>query len=75
MNGLFVVGGLFPEFKDAEGWRLFAANKLYEEEEKMFYPDGALYELTPGYHAVSVSNISAVYRFAQHNGYQLYRAQ
>lgn len=71
MNGLFVVGGLFPEFKDAEGWRLFAANKLYEEEEKMFYPDGAQYELTPGYHAVSVSNISAVYRFSQLNGYHL----
>lgn len=71
MSGLYIVGGLFPEFKDAEEWRSFASNKLYEEEEKMFYPDGAQYELTPGYHAVSVSNIAAVYRFARLNGYQL----
>lgn len=71
MNGLYVVGGLFPEFKKAEDWRSFAANKLYEAEEIMFYPDGAQYELTPGYHAVSVSNIAAVYRFAQLNAYQL----
>lgn len=71
MSGLYIVGGLFPEFKEAEEWRSFAANRLYEEEKKLFYPDGAEIELTPGYHAVSVSSMVTVNRFAQLNGYML----
>lgn len=71
MSGLYIVGGLFPEFKEAQEWRSFAANRLYEEEQKLFYPDGAQIELTPGYHAVSVSSMVAVYKFASLNGYSL----
>ncbi len=71
MSGLYIVGGLFPEFKDADNWRSFAVNKLYEEEQKLFYPDGAEIELTPSYHAVSLSSMITVYRFAELNGYVL----
>ena len=71
MSGLYNVGGLFPEFKAAEEWRNYAANRLYEQEQKMFYPDGAQIELTPFYHSVSLSSIVSVYKFSQLNGYQL----
>ncbi len=71
MNGLYVIGGLFPEFKEAEDWRSFAVSKLYEQELEMFYPDGAQVELAPFYHSLSVSSIVAVYRFARLNGYNL----
>jgi len=71
MNGLYVVGGLFPEFKEAEEWRTFAVQKLYEQEKELFYPDGAEIELTPNYHELSASSIVAVYQFAQLNGYIL----
>lgn len=71
MNGLYIVGGLFPEFKEAEDWRSFAVNKLYEQELEMFYPDGAQVELSPFYHSLSVSNMVSVYRFARLNGYSL----
>lgn len=71
MSGLYIVGGLFPEFRESTEWRSFAANRLYEEEQKLFYPDGAEIELAPGYHAVSVSSMVTVYRFARLNGYKL----
>ena len=71
MNGLYVVGGLFPEFKEAEDWRSFAVDKLYEQELEMFYPDGAQVELSPFYHSLSVSSMVSVYRFARLNGYKI----
>ena len=71
MNGLFVVGAMFPEFNEAEEWRMYASNKLYEEEVNQFYPDGAQVELSPGYHANSASSIVSVYKIASLNGYTL----
>ena len=70
MNGLYTVGALFPEFKEAEEWRTFAATTLYNEEQKQFYPDGAQKELAPGYHALSQSSIVSVYKLAKLNGYK-----
>ena len=71
MSGLYIVGGLFPEFWDADDWRLFAVKKLYEEGQTLFYPDGAEIELTPTYHTVALSSMLTVFRFAQLNGYTL----
>ena len=71
MDGLFHIGTIFPEFKDAREWQDYAAGKLYEEEKIQFYPDGAQKELAPGYHFVSVNNIMKIYKIAQINGYQL----
>lgn len=71
MNGLYTVGALFPEFKEAEEWRSFAAEKLYQEEKEQFYPDGSQIELATGYHGNSLSSIVSVYRLAQLNNYQL----
>lgn len=71
MNGLYTVGALFPEFKDAEKWRAFAVEELYKEEEGQFYPDGSQKELTPGYHGTNLSCIVSVYELAKLNSYPL----
>ncbi|MBT3603010.1 MAG: alginate lyase family protein [Candidatus Latescibacteria bacterium] len=55
-NGLFCVGVLFPEFKEAEKWRTTAINRLYGELDKQVYPDGMQIELTSSYHGVSLRN-------------------
>lgn len=56
MSGLYNVGAVFPELKEAAEWRKFAIGQLYEELDKQFLPDGAQIELTPGYHQVALSN-------------------
>lgn len=55
-NGLYHVGALFPEFKDAKLWRDTAIERLYRELDVQVYPDGAQVELAPGYHGVAVRN-------------------
>ena len=61
-NGLFHVGVLFPEFKDAAKWRDTAVEWLYAEMENQVYPDGVQIELSSGYHHVSLSNFLGVFR-------------
>ncbi len=68
MNGLYHVGVLFPEFKEAFDWRDFAANRLFEELDAQVYPDGAQCELTPGYHCVALRNFEGLWRLAKLNG-------
>ncbi len=55
-NGLYHVGALFPEFKDAKLWRDTAIGRLYAELDVQVYPDGAQVELAPGYHGVAERN-------------------
>lgn len=71
MNGLFHVGVLFPEFKEAAEWRTFSAERMRAELESQVYPDGAQYELAPGYHNVALSNFVGIVRLAQLAGYEL----
>jgi hypothetical protein len=70
-NGLFHVGVLFPEFKDAATWRDTAAKWIYAELDKQVYPDGVQIELASGYHHVSLNNFLQVYRIARLNDVQL----
>lgn len=71
MNGLYTVGVMFPEFRDADTWRTVAAEKLYEEEIDQFYPDGSQKELAPAYHGTNLSCIVSVAHLAQLNNYSL----
>ncbi|MEI7728209.1 MAG: heparinase II/III family protein [Verrucomicrobiota bacterium] len=64
MSGLYTVGALFPEVKDATSWRVFAGQKLYVEETNQFYPDGVQKEMSPGYHGVALGNILTIYNVA-----------
>ena len=36
MNGLYTVGGVFPECREAAEWRAYAAQRLYEELEERY---------------------------------------
>ncbi|MBV9864947.1 MAG: alginate lyase family protein [Abitibacteriaceae bacterium] len=65
MSGLYTVGGLFPELKEAKDWRSYASGSLYAELNKQFLPDGAQVELTPGYHQVALDNILKIPALAQ----------
>jgi hypothetical protein len=66
-NGLFHVGVLFPEFKDAPQWRETAAGWIYNEMNNQVYPDGVQIELSSGYHHVSQRNFLMVYQIAKLN--------
>ncbi len=69
MDGLYTVGALFPELKEAEGFRDFALGRLAKELEVQVYPDGAQIELSPGYHNVALRNFLRPYRLAKLNNY------
>lgn len=66
-NGLYHVGVLFPEFKDAAKWRDTAIQWLRDEEDNQVYPDGVQMELSSGYHHVSLSNFLGAYKIAKLN--------
>ena len=68
MNGLYAVGALFPEAREARDWREFAAGRLRSELQTQFLPDGAQIELTPGYHQVALGNILALAHTARTTG-------
>ena len=70
-NGLFYVGVLFPEFKDAAAWRDTAAGWIYNEMNNQVYPDGVQIELSSGYHHVSLNNFLSVYKIAHLNNVSL----
>jgi len=73
MNGLYHVGALLPEYRCAQEWREYAANRLRQELEVQVYPDGAQFELTPGYHNVALSNFLGPVHLARLNNYPLPR--
>ena len=63
-NGLFHVGVLFPEFKDAAEWRKLGLARQQEELKAQVYPDGPQIELTPGYHNLALSMFVNTLRLA-----------
>ncbi|MCC6126092.1 MAG: alginate lyase family protein [Pirellulales bacterium] len=68
MNGLYHIGTLVPFAKEAESWRNYAAERLAKETEIQVYPDGAQFELAPGYHNVALRNMLAIPRLAEDYG-------
>ncbi|MFW5871447.1 MAG: alginate lyase family protein [Verrucomicrobiota bacterium] len=70
MNGLYSVGAVFPEFTQAKRWRTFALNILEKEQRKQFLPDGFQFELTTGYHNVSLINTYKTVKLAMATGRQ-----
>ena len=71
MNGLFHIGLLFPEFKQSAAWCQYAIDRLYTEQKKQFYPDGAQVELAPGYHGNTINSILGIYDIAVIKHYPL----
>jgi len=66
-NGLYYLGVLFPEFRDAPAWRATAAQWIYDEMNNQVYPDGVQVELSSGYHHVSLNNFLSVFKIARLN--------
>lgn len=54
MSGLFIIGLLYPFFKDSAAWFAYAQNKLKEELRIQVYPDGMQYELSTNYQMVVI---------------------
>ncbi len=59
MSGLYTVGALFPEFKDAQDWRTYALDTMHHEISVQYLPDGAQLELSPSYQVISIQAILA----------------
>jgi hypothetical protein len=70
MMGLYTVGVLFPEFKEASEWRSSAVAKSYAQEKEQFLPDGAQFELSTGYHNVALDSIMEIPLLAKRVGRQ-----
>ncbi|MDE3148311.1 MAG: heparinase II/III family protein [Acidobacteriota bacterium] len=68
MSGLYAVGALFPEFKEAAEWRNYGATTLAEEARKQFLPDGAQDELSTEYQNVALGNILKIPEIARWTG-------
>lgn len=66
-DGLYHVGVMFPEFKEAEEWRNTAIKRLSKALSIQIYPDGVQYELTPQYQ--SINQFVQPFRIAKLNGY------
>lgn len=49
MAGLYASGAMFPEFRDAAGWRKHARETATQDMDVGWLPDGMSIELTPGY--------------------------
>ncbi|MCC7491891.1 MAG: alginate lyase family protein [Fimbriimonadaceae bacterium] len=67
-NGLYHLGVLLPEFREAATWKQTALERITAELDLQVYPDGAQTELAPGYHGVSLTNFLGVLYLARANG-------
>ena len=66
-NGLYHVGVMFPEFREAAEWRSVGMERLHKELDNQVYPDGAQIELSSGYHQVSLNNFVWAWEIGQVN--------
>jgi len=65
---LYVLGSIFPEFKDSAAWCKEGLARLEVELERQVFPDGADWEFSPSYHMMAVQGFLDVYEAAQLNG-------
>ena len=63
-RSLLATACSFPEFKDAEAWYQAASQRLIDDMEIQVFPDGASYELTPGYQISIASWFLDAYKVA-----------
>ncbi|MBM4084409.1 MAG: hypothetical protein FJ272_06435 [Planctomycetes bacterium] len=65
--GIYVVGTLLPEFKEAPGWRKLALERLYKQLDDEVYPDGLEYEVALGYNLWVLSEYIQILEIAKLN--------
>ncbi len=71
MTGLSGIGIMFPEFRESAQWRAHGFQTLVMQMQKSVYPDGAMSELTPGYHMTVADQFRKATLLSQKNGYQV----
>jgi hypothetical protein len=70
MSGLYAIGAVFPEFKEAAEWRAYSTSTLAEEARRQFLPDGGQVELSSSYQHVAIDNIVRIVDVAWRTGNQ-----
>ncbi|MEI6035369.1 MAG: alginate lyase family protein [Verrucomicrobiae bacterium] len=68
MIGLYNLGVVFPELKDAAFWRQQGLDNLSLSLDRNTLADGAWYELSPGYHSWVVNLSMSAMEVAKNNG-------
>ena len=63
-RSLLATACSFPEFTDAEAWYEAAGQRLIDDMDIQVFPDGASYELTPGYQISIASWFLDAYKVA-----------
>jgi hypothetical protein len=66
--GLFYLGSLLPEFRDASRWRNTAQNILLEQLPRHVQPDGVYFEQSSYYHRYTVDFYTHFFILAQQAG-------
>ena len=66
--GVYTMGVLFPEFKDAAQWRRIGIERLYNQLNEEVYPDGLEYEVALGYNNWVLREYCAILELAKLNG-------
>ena len=64
-TGLAGVASYFPEFRDSAKWREEAYERLAHQLSLQVYPDGAQWELAPGYHLFCLDRFDLAFQLAQ----------
>ncbi|MBC8232322.1 alginate lyase family protein [bacterium] len=67
--GLWTVGVLFPEFKEAEKWRKLGRRVIEEEAQRQIYDDGSYIQHSMNYHRLMLQDYLWAVRLGQINGY------
>jgi hypothetical protein len=70
-TGSAFVGMMLPEFRESAQWREKSFSTLTQHMVKDVNPDGAHYELTPGYHAAVMDQFLQVSLLSKKNGYTI----
>ena len=68
--GLTDIAIMLPECREAAAWRERGLAMLTAHMQKDVYPDGAQWEVTPGYHSWVTQEFADVARLCQLNGYK-----
>jgi len=65
--GLYTIGTLFPELREAPAWRGLALDRMMREVDRMVLPDGMEAELSPSYHVIAINGFRGVLELARMN--------
>lgn len=66
--GLWTLGVLFPEFREAENWRQLGASQLEKQARRLLYSDGGFSQQSPNYHRLVLQCYTWALRLGRING-------